>query len=83
MEIAGLLELLFQGSCCLLEILALSADAGAGVAGVRAKRRINQRRASGDGGGPTQSPAAAIAVFIALTVIGVVLTAFAIAKWVH
>ncbi len=79
----ALVELLFQGSCCLMEILATSSNVGAGVAGVKARRRIKQRRQAIEEGTPAPSSAGPIATFFVLLILGVILTVAVILKWLR
>lgn len=77
MEFAALLE----GACCLLEILAASADAGALFAASKARPGLKNRRDARARGEPTPALPTSFWIFLVLLVVGVVLTLWVILKW--
>lgn len=77
----ALLELLFRGSCCLIELLAASANVGAGVAGARAKRKLRERRQAKQQGATPPPVGNEVGCFLALLMLGGILTILAVMKW--
>jgi hypothetical protein len=89
MELLELGWALVEGCGCLLEILALTTDVGAGVAGVRALRQRKERRAAGEPGAAGTGEEAgsgyerAMWVFLGLAALGAFLTGLVLWKWLR
>jgi hypothetical protein len=99
MEILELVFGLGEGCGCFLELLTLTADVGAGVAGMKARKKRKERRAAQEAGAAAE-PAGPLAfpegqtrpapahdrstgVFLVLLVLGLILTGLTLWKWLR